>query len=123
MSVPPQSIQAEGGRGPSKSRFTFDGQWLVIEHGALSRFPGQRRVNVAQISEVQYKAPRRWLTNGWLQVVILGDTNNALVRSNTDAVKSPNAMIFVPKQQPAVEQLRDALLATIASGYQAPPQP
>ncbi|MCX4612115.1 DUF4429 domain-containing protein [Streptomyces mirabilis] len=121
--MPSQSIRAEGGRRPAKSTFTFDGQWLVIEHGALSRFPGQRRVNVAQISEVQYKTPRRWLTNGWLVVAIIGDTNNALVRSNTDAVKSPNAMVFVPKQQPAVEQLRDALLAAIASRYQAPPQP
>lgn len=123
MSITPQPIQAEGGRGPAKSKFTFDGVWLVIEHGALSRFPGQRRVNVHQISEVQFKAPRRLLTNGWLSVTILGDASNALVRTNSDAVSSPNAMVFVPKQQAAVEQLRDALLNAIASRYQAPPQP
>ncbi|MER6329248.1 DUF4429 domain-containing protein [Streptomyces sp. NPDC001034] len=119
----PQPIQAEGGRGPAKSKFTFDGVWLVIEHGVTSRFPGQRRVNVHQISEVQYKAPRRLLTNGWLSVTIIGDSGNALVRGNMDAVKSANAMPFTPKQQPAVEQLRDALLNAIASRYQTPPQP
>jgi hypothetical protein len=122
MGAPPQSIQVKAGRGPAKSTFAFDGQWLTIEHGALSGLPGQRRVNVAQISEVHFKAPRPYLTNGWLGVVIVGDSNNAVVRGNRDAVKSPNYMIFTPKQQPAVEQLRDALLAVISSRYQ-PPQP
>jgi hypothetical protein len=118
VSTPPQQIEAEGGRGPAKSKFTFDGQWLIIEHGALSRFPGQRRINVAQISEVHFKAPRKLLTNGWFGVNIIGDPNNALVRSNSGAVGNPNYVIFTPKQQPAVEQLRDALLAAIASRYQ-----
>ncbi|MEV7150488.1 DUF4429 domain-containing protein [Streptomyces sp. NPDC093084] len=115
MSEPHQPIQAEGGRGPAKSKFTLDGRWLTIEHGFTSQFPGQRRVSVAQISEVYYKAPRKWLTNGWFGVVIVGDTSNAVVRSNTAAVKSPNAMVFVPGQQADVERLRDALLNAIAS--------
>ncbi|WP_405844630.1 DUF4429 domain-containing protein [Streptomyces sp. NBC_01518] len=122
MSTPPQQIQVKAGRGPAKSTFTFDGQWLTIEHSAFTGHAGQRRVNVAQISEVHYKAPRPWLTNGWLGVMIVGDTNNAVVRGNRDAVKSPNYLIFTPKQQREVEQLRDALLAAIASRYQ-PPQP
>ncbi len=47
MSTSTQLIQAEGGRGPSKSKFTFDGTWLTIEHGVMSRMPGQRRVTTA----------------------------------------------------------------------------
>ncbi|MET7477638.1 DUF4429 domain-containing protein [Streptomyces sp. NPDC005648] len=122
MSTPPQPIQVRAGRGPAKSTFTFDGQWLTIEHSAFTGFPGQRRINVAQISEVHFKAPRPYLTNGWLGVVIVGDTNNHPVRGNRDAVKSPNYCVFTPKQQVDVERLRDVLLAAIASRYQAPPQ-
>ncbi|MET9085320.1 hypothetical protein ABZX77_26135 [Streptomyces sp. NPDC004237] len=70
---------------------------------------------MAQISEVYYKAPRKWLTNGWFGVVIIGDTKNAVVRSNAAAVKSQNAMVFTPTQQADIEALRDALLAAIVS--------
>ncbi|MFG2962738.1 DUF4429 domain-containing protein [Streptomyces sp. NPDC048288] len=99
----------------SGRRRSFDGQLLAIGHGALSRVPGQRRVSVAQISEVYYKAPRKLLTNGRFGVVIIGDTNNAVVRSNAAAIKSPNSMVFAPRQQADVERLCEALLAAIAS--------
>jgi hypothetical protein len=106
---------------------SFDGQWLTIHRkGFLARATvgkGDKRIPVASVTAVQWK-PAGVVVNGYIQFSLGGGSERRaqLGRQTVDAASDENSVVFTKKQQPAFEQVRDAVEAAIGARHAPAPE-
>lgn len=111
-------MEAKGKTG----RITFDGQYITITRDTfLARSTvgkGEKRLHVAQISGVQWK-PAGAVVNGFIQFTVPGgnERRSRLGSQTNDAAHDENSVVFTKKQQPAFEELRQALDVAISAQH------
>lgn len=108
---------------------SFYGTFVTITRkGFLARATvgkGEKRIPVGQITAVQFK-PAGIVTNGFIQFTIGGgiERRSKFGSQTRDAVEDENSVVFHKAQQPAFEQLRSAIEASIAAPVRnGAPQP
>ena len=110
-----ESISAQGRNG----QIDFDGKTVTIKReGFAARMTHGRSDNVLMlrhISAIQLK-PVSLLTVGYIQFTVPGElSNNKRKSSRTfDASKDENSVLFLKKQQPEFEALRNAIQTALA---------
>lgn len=99
------TITAEGQR----CSMTLDGAWLIITHTGIGN-KSEKRVPIKSITSVQLKGAGA-LSRGFFEVSLGGGVEQNARRGSraTQAAGNENGAAFDRKQQPAWEQLRDAL--------------
>lgn len=104
----------------------FDGQFVSIGHGGLSRLvvgKGVKRIHIGQIASVQIK-PAGPFVNGFIQFATAGgnERRSQFGRQTSDAVSDENSVVFRRGQQKQFEEIRRAIEYEI-SRLHAPQQP
>jgi Domain of unknown function (DUF4429)/Protein of unknown function (DUF2510)/Short C-terminal domain len=111
----------------------LDADFLTIRRtGFLARASigkGEKRIPIASITAIQWK-PAAAVMNGFIQFT-LGGGNEGRSRfghQTADAAKDENTVIFVKRQMPRFQQLRDEIEGVIAergrpASYPAPADP
>ncbi|ODU07492.1 MAG: hypothetical protein ABS81_01220 [Pseudonocardia sp. SCN 72-86] len=107
---------------------TFDGATVAISRrGFAARASigkGEKRIPVRHITAVQFK-PAGLLVNGFIQFTLGGsvERRSQFGRQSFDAAGDENSVLFSRQQQPAFEQLRDAIEHAMTYGVAHQPPP
>jgi hypothetical protein len=91
----------------------FDGQFVSIGHGGVSRLvvgKGVKRIHISQLASVQIK-PAGLLVNGFIQFATGGgnERQSRFGSQTPDAVSDENSVVFRRGQQAQFEELRKAV--------------
>lgn len=111
-------IEAKGHNGT----VIFDGAFVTIRRaGVLARTTvgkGEKRIPVASISAVQWKAPGV-LVNGFIAFTLAGgnEAKSRFGRQTIDAASDENSVIVMKKHAPAFDELRAAVEAAIVEQH------
>lgn len=105
-------LEAKGHGG----QIRFDGDTLIISRkgmlGLLTQgLKGDKEIGLEHISSVQFK-PAGALFNGYIQFAFVGGTENKA--GILAATSDENSVMFTIRQQPAFEEIRDAIKKRIA---------
>lgn len=109
-------IEARGVNGT----VTFDGQTVTIHRsGFMARATvgkGTKTIPIGSITAVQWKPAGA--VRGFIQFTVPGgnERRSQFGRQSTDAARDENSVLFGRKHQPAFEQVRDHVQATIRGG-------
>jgi len=96
----------------------FDADFVTITRtGFFARATigkGEKRIPVASITAIQWKPAG--LVNGFIQFTIGGgnEARSKVGHQTTDAAKDENSVVFVKKQMPAFQALREQIEDVIA---------
>lgn len=111
-------IEAKGHNGT----VIFDGAFVTIRRsGVLARTTvgkGEKRIPVASISAVQWKAPGA-LVNGFIAFTLAGgnEAKSRFGRQTIDAASDENSVIVMKKHAAAFDELRAAVEAAIVQQH------
>jgi hypothetical protein len=109
-------IEAKGVNG----QVTFDGSFVTITRkGFAARATvgkGEKRIPVASIAAVQWKAPGA-MTRGFIQFTVPGgsERRSQFGSQTTDAAKDENSVLVAKGQVAEFEALREAIEGALAS--------
>jgi len=108
-------VEAKGHNGT----VVFDGDFVTITRkGFLARATigkGEKRIPVASLTAIQWK-PAGAMVNGFIQFTLGGgnESRSKFGRQTSDAVNDENSVVFIRKQMPAFQALREQIEDGIA---------
>lgn len=110
------AFYAKGNQG----HVEFDGQFITITRKGFARVTygkGSKDIPVEQVTAVQWKPAGKLGVPGVISFSLAGASENQsrFGRQTADACQDENSVLFLRKQQPAFEELRDAVKSTIAA--------
>jgi hypothetical protein len=109
------TVEAKGHNGT----IVFDTDFVTITRkGFLARATigkGDKRIPVASITAIQWK-PAGAMVNGFIQFTLGGgnESRSKFGRQTSDAVNDENSVVFLKKQMPAFQVLREQVEDAIA---------
>jgi len=109
------TVEAKGHNGT----VVFDGDFVTITRkGFLARATigkGEKRIPVASLTAIQWK-PAGAMVNGFIQFTLGGgnESRSKFGRQTSDAVNDENSVVFIRKQMPAFQALREQIEDGIA---------
>lgn len=98
-------------------RVRFDGQFIVIRRGAVSRAAGgsgQSVIPLAQVEAVDWK-PAGWLWNGYIRFRVAGGAELRVVGGVPMAPSDEFSAVFTIMQRRRFERLRKAVDGALAA--------
>jgi Domain of unknown function (DUF4429)/Protein of unknown function (DUF2510)/Short C-terminal domain len=119
--APNPALTAAGGTVEVKGQngtIVFDADFVTITRtGFFARATvgkGEKRIPVASITAIQWKPAG--LVNGFIQFTLGGgnEARSKFGHQTTDAAKDENSVVFVKKQMPAFQALREQIEDVIA---------